>query len=251
MTVRLADRHIVVTGAGQGIGRAIARGVAREGAQVVCADVRAAAAEATAQQIAAEGGRAAGVMVDIRDLGSVEALLAEAQGRFGRVHAVFANAGGSYARMPFLEMTPEDWLTDRALNLDGAFHTGLVFARHMAAHGGGVIVFTSSQLSEVARPNLAAYCAAKGGVRMLARAMAIDLAAHNIRVNCLAPGPTLSERIVARHTPESLRQEAQLIPMGRVGQPEEMAGAAVFLASDESTFVTGTTLFVDGGYVAW
>jgi NAD(P)-dependent dehydrogenase (short-subunit alcohol dehydrogenase family) len=249
--MRLRERHIVVTGAGQGIGRAIARGVAREGARVVCADIRGDAAEAAAQEIAAAGGAASAAAVDIRDLASVEALLAHAEARFGRVHAVFANAGGSYARKPFLELTPTDWETDRRLNLDGAFNTGLVFARHMAAHGGGSIVFTSSQLSEVARPNLAPYCAAKGGVRLLARAMAIDLAGYGIRVNCLAPGPTLSERLIARHTPASLAAEVKLMPLGRMGQPDEMVGAAVYLASDESSFVTGTTLFVDGGYTAW
>ncbi|MBI4505656.1 MAG: SDR family oxidoreductase [Chloroflexi bacterium] len=249
--MRLRERHVVVTGAGQGIGRAIARGVAREGARVTCADIRGAAAEDAARQIVAEGGQALGVAVDVRDLASVEALLAAAERLFGRVHAVFANAGGSYARKPFLELTPADWETDRLLNLDGAFNTGFVFAHHMAAHGGGAIVFTSSQLSEVARPDLVPYCAAKGGVRMLARAMAIDLATHGIRVNCLAPGPTLSERLVTRHTPETLAQEVKLIPMGRMGQPDDMVGAAVFLAGDESSWVTGTTIFVDGGYVAW
>lgn len=248
--MRLRDRHIVVTGAGQGIGRAIARGLAREGARVVCSDIRGAAAAAAAEEIAATGGAAIGVAVDVRDLASVEALLEQAQSRFGRIHAVFANAGGSYARKPFLELTPADWETDRSLNLDGAFNTGLVFARHMAVQGGGSIIFTSSQLSEVARPSLVPYCAAKGGVRMLARAMAIDLAAYGIRVNCLAPGPTLSERLIARHTPESLASEAKLMPLGRMGQPDDMVGAAIFLASDESSFVTGTTLFVDGGYTA-
>lgn len=249
--MRLRERHVVVTGAGQGIGRAIARGVAREGARVTCADLRGETAEAAAQEIVAQGGQAIGLTVDIRELASVEELLAAAERHFGRVHVVFANAGGSYARKPFLELTPADWETDRLLNLDGAFNTGLVFARHMAAHGGGSIVFTSSQLSEVARPSLAPYCAAKGGVRMLARAMALDLAAHHIRVNCLAPGPTLSERLIARHTPETLAQEVTLIPMGRLGQPDDMVGAAVYLASDESSWTTGTTIFVDGGYVAW
>ena len=249
--MRLNERHIVVTGAGTGIGRAIARGLAREGAQVVCAGRTAGTLAETVKLIATDGGQAVAVPTDIRDMASVERLLEKAVGHFGRAHAVIANAGGSISVKPFLELTGEDWVADRSTNLDGAFNTGIVFARHMASHGGGNIVFVTSQLSEVARPNHSAYCAAKGGVRMLARAMAIDLAGHRIRVNCLAPGPVLVERMAKRHTPETMERENRLIPLGRMGDPEDMVGAAIFLASDESAFVTGTTLMLDGGFVAW
>lgn len=249
--MRLSERHIVVTGAGTGIGKAIARGLAREGAGVVCAGRKAETLAETVKRVTADGGQAVAVPTDIRDMASVERLLTEAIRHFGRVHAVIANAGGSLSVKPFLELTGEDWAADRTTNLDGAFNTGLVFARHMAREGGGNIVFVSSQLSEVARPNHSAYCAAKGGVRMLARAMAIDLAGYRIRVNCLAPGPVLVERMAKRHTPDSMEREKRLIPLGRMGDPEEMVGAAVFLASDESAFVTGTTIFVDGGFVSW
>jgi NAD(P)-dependent dehydrogenase (short-subunit alcohol dehydrogenase family) len=249
--MRLGEKQIVITGAGTGIGRAIARGLAHEGARIVCAGRTAETLAETVQLVTADGGQAVAVQTDIRDMSSVERLLAEAVGYFGDINTVVANAGGSISVKPFLELTGEDWVADRTTNLDGAFNTGIVFARHMVRHGGGSIVFVSSQLSEVARANMAAYCAAKGGVRMLARAMAIDLARHGIRVNCLAPGPTLVERMAKRHTPESMEREKRLIPVGRMGDPEDMVGAAIFLASDESAFVTGTTLFVDGGYVAW
>ena len=217
----------------------------------MCAGRTAETLAETVRLVTADGGQAVAVAADIRDMASVERMLAEAAGHFGRVHAVIANAGGSISVKPFLELTGEDWAADRTTNLDGAFNTGIVFARHLASHSGGSIIFVSSQLSEVARPNMTAYCAAKGGVRMLARAMAIDLAGHRIRVNCLAPGPTLVERLAKRRTPESMEREKRLIPVGRMGDPEDMVGAAIFLASDESAFVTGTTIFVDGGYVAW
>ncbi len=247
---RLAGRRVVVTGAAGGIGRALALGVAAAGASVVCADVDGAGVEATGRQVRAAGGSAWHLAADLVDIASVDRLLAGAVERMGGADLLYANAGGSRGEtVPFLEMTPENWrgMVDR--NLTTAFNCGLVFARHMASAGGGSIVFTSSQLSEVTRPGLAHYAAAKGALRQLVKSMAVDLAPHGIRVNAFAPGPTLTpgnREFFSR--PQVREANLRLLPMGRVAEPEEMVGAAVFLGSDEASYVTGATLMVDGGY---
>lgn len=248
---RLEGRRAVVTGAAGGIGRALAEGAAAEGAAVVCADLDQAGAEAVAAAIRERGGRAAAAGGDLSDFAAAERLLAVAVAEIGGCDALFANAGGSRGEtVPFLELDPAGWRRMLDRNLTVAFNCGLVFARHMAAGGGGAIVFTSSQLSEVVRPGLAHYAAAKGALRQLVRGMAVDLAEHAIRVNAIAPGPTETpgNREFFRR-PDVAETNRRLVPLGRVADPREMVGAAVFLASAEASYVTGTTLFVDGGYV--
>ncbi len=248
---RLEGRRAVVTGAGGGIGRALAEGVAAQGAAVVCADLDEASAGKVARAIAAGGGRAFAAGGDLTDFAAAEGLLARAVEAMEGCDVLFANAGGSRGEtVPFLDLDPSAWRSMLDRNLTLAFNCGLVFARHMAGQGGGAIVFTSSQLSEVVRPGLAHYAAAKGGIRQLVRGMAVDLARHRIRVNAIAPGPTetpANREFFAR--PEVAEVNRRLVPLGRVANPEEMVGAAVFLASAEASYVTGTTLFVDGGYV--
>ena len=247
---RLAGRRAVVTGAAGGIGRALALGAAAEGAAVVCADVDSEGAGATAAMVAAEGGRASAQGGDLADFRAAETLLEAAVAFLGGVDVLFANAGGSRGEtVPFLELDPEAWRRMLDRNLTSAFNCGLVFARHLAASGGGAIVFTSSQLSEVTRPGLSHYSAAKGGVRQLMRGMAVDLAPHGVRVNAIAPGPTLTpgnREFFER--PEVREANLRLVPLGRLAEPAEMVGAAVFLASDSASYVTGATIFVDGGY---
>jgi NAD(P)-dependent dehydrogenase (short-subunit alcohol dehydrogenase family) len=250
--MRLDGTHAIVTGAGSGIGRAVALGFAREGAGVVVADVNPARASETAAAIEASGGRALAVQVDVSSRASVEALLGAALQRFEHIEILFNNAGVS-SRVGFLEMPEEEW--DRVLgtNLKGQFLVGQAVARHMAERGGGSIINTSSQLAEgAANPRSAHYLASKGGSRMLTRGMAVDLAPHSIRVNALAPGVTVTNLTRQRleDDPDWQRWALERIPMGRLGQPDDLVGACLFLASDDSRYVTGATIVVDGGYTA-
>ena len=248
---RLADSTAIVTGAGSGIGQAIAMGFAREGARVTCADIRDERAQTTAERIRTAGGEALGVAVDVSERHQVETMLARTLDRFGDVDALVAAAGIS-ARDRFLEVTDEDWDRVLAVNLKGLFLCGQVVGRHMAERGRGAIINITSQLEEVAQPHCAPYLASKGGSRMLTKGMAVDLAPSGVRVNALAPGLT-NTNLSPRDTEEGRRYTAETvrhIPMGRPAEPEEMVGAAVYLASREASYVTGATLVVDGGYLA-
>lgn len=247
-TVRLQDRTVVVTGAAGGIGAAIARAAGSEGARVACLDLDVEGAARTAESI---NGMAFPVLADLTDLEAVEQAFVQVASVAGPVTAVFANAGGSLGHaVPFVDLDADQWhrMVDR--NLTTAFHTGLVAARHMVAHDGGAIVFTASQLSFVTRPGLAHYGTAKAALLGLVRGMAVDLAARGVRVNAIAPGPTETPGNRAWFArPEVDEQHKRMIPLGRIGQPEEMAGAAIYLASAEASFTTGAVLAIDGGYL--
>lgn len=250
--MRLAGQTAIVSGAGRGIGAAIAAGFALEGAMVVAADLDADAARATAARIQAGGGRSIGLGADVRQRASVEAVLAAALGAFGRVHVLVSSAGvsGSHA---FLDLDEDEWHRVLDTNLTGQYLSGQVVARHMADAGGGSVINVSSQLGEgAAVPNRAHYLASKGGSRMLTRAMAVELAPLGIRVNALAPGLTVTDMTRRRleEDVEYRRRSLERIPLGRFAEPADMVGAAVFLASDDSAYVTGATLVVDGGYLA-
>ena len=248
---RVAGKVALVVGAGGGIGGAGAEALGREGAAVFCTDSDGTAAAATAARIRASGGRAAASALDIRDRAAIDAAIAAVVREFGRLDVVLESAGIAH-RLDFLDVDAETWDRVIAVNLTGMFHVGQAAARQMVSQGGGgTIINVTSQLAEVARPERAAYVASKGGARSLTHAMAVDLAAHNIRVNAIAPGPTLTGLTRANYTdPAARRATEALIPLGRLGQPDDLVGAVLFLTSDDSRWVTGSTVTVDGGYLA-
>ena len=252
---RVAGKVALIAGAGGGIGGAAAEALAREGAAVFSTDIDGAAAEATAGRIRAAGGRADAQGLDVCDRSAVDHAVADLVRQFGRLDILLECAGISH-RGNFLDIDGATWERIIAVNLNGMFHLGQAAARQMVAQGaggigGGSIINVTSQLAEVARPERAAYVASKGGGRSLTHAMAVDLAAHGIRVNAIAPGPTLTGLTRASYTdPEARRATEALIPLGRLGQPDDLIGAVLFLASDESRWVTGSTVTVDGGYLA-
>ncbi len=247
--MQLAGKHVVVTGSARGIGEAMAMAVAAAGAKVTTMDINIEGAEATAAAIRAAGGQAQAVACDITKMASVEAALAQAVAGLGPVTTLVANAGGAAGkRSSFLELDEEKWHDMMDRNLTGNFHCGLVFARYMAAEGGGSIVFTSSIAADFASPGLPHYGAAKGGVKMLMRCMALELAEHKIRVNAVAPGVCITpgnEMIL--NTPVWAEQIKRTVPLGRAAKTTELGGAVVFLASDAASYVTGSTIVVDGG----
>jgi glucose 1-dehydrogenase len=247
---RVEGKIALVAGAGGGIGGAGAEGLAREGAAVACADIEAAAAEAVVARIRAAGGRATAIALDVRNRTAVDAAVAATVREFGRLDVLLDCAGVSHGSS-FLDLDHGEWERVIAVNLTGMFHLGQATARQMVRQGGGSIINVTSQLAEVARPERAAYVASKGGGRSLTHAMALDLAAHGIRVNAIAPGPTLTGLTRASYAdPERRRATIAQIPLGRLGNPQDLIGAILFLASDESRWATGSTVTVDGGYNA-
>jgi len=252
--MRLEGKNAIVTGAGSGIGRAIALGYAAEGAKVVSADIIWPRAQKTAEEIKAAGGEAIAVEVDVSKRDQVEEMVEAALAAFERIHIAISVAGIASVA-PFLELPEEWWDETLNVNLKGQYLVGQAVGRHMAQAGGGSIINVTSQVAEVAQPMSAHYHASKGGGKMLTKAMALDLAEYNIRVNALAPGLTTGTDHSWMETEKGrawrpLREKLlERIPMKRAARPEEMVGAAVFLASDEASYVTGTTLVVDGGYL--
>lgn len=249
---RLTGKAAIVTGAGRGIGRAIAEGFAVEGAAVLCADIDLEAAQSVADEIVARGGRAGAQACDVTDSAAAEAAVARAVAAFGGLQVVVSNAAAFVPVTPLAEMAEADWHRSLAVNLTGAFLICKHAIPQLRAAGGGSIILIASQMARVANPGQAAYCATKGALVQLAKAMALDHAGDKIRVNSLSPGGTATDRLAARfgdlETAERLWGPKH--PLGRLARPEEIAPGAVFLASDESSFMTGADLLIDGGYTA-
>lgn len=246
--MRLRDKVALVTGGGRGIGRAISLGFAREGADVAVGFVSdKAAAEETVDGIKTQGRRSYTAKADTSRRGEVEAMVRSVVEIFGRIDILVNNAS-ILIRTPFLEIKEEEWDRILAVNLKGYFLVGQAAAREMAKRRSGTIINMSSANQEIAGINLTHYCAAKGGVRLLTRQMALELAPYNIRVNSIAPG--LIETDLNRNDLASIEfreRRLAMIPMRTIGTPEDVVGAAIFLASEDSRLATGATVFLDGG----
>jgi NAD(P)-dependent dehydrogenase (short-subunit alcohol dehydrogenase family) len=248
--MRLAGKVAIVTGGGSGIGRATAELFAREGAKVVVADYKADLGHETVQAIEDAGGNAQFVQVDVSDSAQIQKMVQTTLDAFGGLDVLFNNAGVLIFGT-ILDTDEEAWRRIMSINLTGTFLCSRAVLPHMIERGGGAIInVTSSTGAHDAAPNFAAYIASKGGVALLTRAMAIDHADDNVRVNAIAPGPTETPMLRDNFSQEELDAFAATFPMKRLGQPNELAAAVLFLASDEASFVTGAILAVDGGQTA-
>lgn len=240
----LPDRVAIVTGASRGIGRAIALALARQGARVVTA-ARGDHAAAVAAEIAAAGGQAVAASVDVTDASSVAAMVAETLERFGRVDVLVNNAGITRDQL-MVRMKPEDWDAVVRTNLTAAFTCTQAVLRSMIKQRGGRIISISSVVGQAGNAGQANYAAAKAGLIGFSKSLALEVASRGVTVNVVAPG--LIETDMTRALPEEARKTwAEKIPLGRVGAPEDVAGAVCFLASDEASYITGQVIAVNGG----
>lgn len=248
---KLYGKVAVVTGAGAGIGRASALRLARAGASVVANDVDPGAAEGTVEAIHAAGGKAEAYAGDVTDPGLADALVARALKRFGSLSIFHANAGGARPE-PMDTMDDATYRAVMTLNFDAVWSGTQAALRTMLPAGGGAIVVTSSGAGINAEPGLAAYGAAKAAVISLVRNIAVEYAAQGIRANAVVPGPieTVQMRAWLNSLPDRGAGFGARVPAGRLGRPEEIAEAVLFLASDAASFVNGVALPVDGGVVA-
>ncbi|MGQ0643022.1 MAG: SDR family NAD(P)-dependent oxidoreductase [Gemmatimonadaceae bacterium] len=249
----ICDRVAVVTGAARGLGRALAHGLAQHGAQVVACDINSDGAAGTAESIRTAGGKASSAHVDVTNAASCDALVVHATSTFGRVDVLVNDAAIDIVE-PFESITDNAWERVIDVDLKGVMQMSRSVVRHMFGRGGGgSIINISSIASTIAIPGLGAYSAAKGGVNQLTRVMAVDLAAHGIRVNAIAPGylENIMEGLGSEHAkPETEQRIESHTPMRRRARLDELVGPVVFLASDAASYVTGAVLFVDGGYTA-
>ncbi len=255
--MRVKDQVVVITGAGGGIGYGCARRFAAEGARVVISDIDADKGAAALQSLQGEGAEATFIACDVGDKGQVEALVAGAVEAFGRIDCMVANAG-IVKGADFLDFTEADFDAVLRVNLKGVFLCGQAAAQQMVKQGprtgegsggtAGSIVNMSSINAVVAIPTITPYCVAKGGVNQLTKVMALALADRGIRVNAVGPGSINTEMVRAvNDDPAAWARLMSRTPMGRLGEPEEMGNVAVFLASSDASYITGQTIYADGG----
>ena len=248
--MRLKDKVAIVTGAGSGIGETTALTFAKEGAKVVVVDVVDSAGNETVEQIRAAGSDAKYVHTDVTSADDIQSMVTETISNYGRLDVLFNNAGIAM-RLAVADLPEEDWDRCIDVNLKGAYLGSKYAIPAMMVNGGGSIINTASIYGIVGGPNRAAYVASKGGIVNLTRGMALDYADSNIRVNCICPGYTdtpIIQNIV--ETPTKYQALVEQHPMGRLAKPLDIAYGALYLASDESAFVTGIALPIDGGYTA-
>ena len=246
----LTGRTAVVIGGTSGIGRAIAHGLARAGAAVVCTSRREDQVAAAASEIDALGRSTIRCVSDVANRESLDRLLAECISAFGRVD-ILVNSAGRTKREPTIDQSDEDWNAILETNLNGTLRACQVFGRHMLSNGYGRIINIASLSTFVSLFEVAAYSASKAAVASLTKSLAVEWARHGVNVNAIAPGvfrTALNQKLLDE-TPRG-QEFLTRTPMGRFGNVEELAGAAVFLASDAASFVTGEVLVVDGGFLA-
>lgn len=251
--MRVKDQVVIVTGAASGIGLGCAKQFAAEGAKVVLSDIDQTAGEEAAEQIQASGAEAVFVPCDVGDKAAVDALVESAVAAFGRLDCMVANAG-IVKSGDFLDFTEEDFDAVIRVNLKGVFLCGQAAARQMVKQGPrpdgttGSIVNMSSINAVVAIPSITPYCVAKGGVNQLTKVMSLGLADHGIRVNGVGPGSINTPMVSAVNSdPAAWKRLMSRTPMRRLGEPEEMGSVAVFLASADASYITGQTIYADGG----
>jgi len=252
--LQLSSKVALITGGASGIGRATALLLAREGAAVTIADLNAQAGEAAVGEITGNGGRAIFESADITRAEDCRRMVERAIREFGRIDILFNNAG-IIRRATILDLSEDDWDRVMAVNAKSVYLLSREVIPHMQDQGGGSIINMASGWGLAGGAKAAVYCASKGAVVLLTKAMAIDHGPQNIRVNCICPGDTDTAmlRTEAQQLGEAndrLLADAAKRPLGRVGSPEEIAQAVLYLASDASSFVTGTALVVDGGGLA-
>lgn len=247
---RLKGKKAIITGAGAGIGRSISIFFAREGASVICIDLNGETNRETTDIILKAGGTAIPIEADVANEQTFIDAVAIAKNEFGGLTTLVSNAIFDLPYVPITEISTEGWMRTMDVNLNATYF----FCKHaipvIDETGGGSIILVASQLGQVARPGRPWYCAQKGGMINLARALALDHAKQNIRVNSLSPGPVETGRYVKNFKNAEEARENNFTLLERLGTPDEIAPGAVFLASDESSFMTGSDLLIDGGYTA-
>lgn len=252
--MRLPDKVALITGSGSGIGRAMAQVFSKEGARVIVADYSAEGGQGTVDLVKAAGGEATFVRVDVTDAGSVRRMAEAAMAAYGRVDILCNNAGvGSTDTV--INTDEATWDRVFAVDVKGVFLCSKYMLPHMIAAGKGVVLNTASVAGLTGLVNRAAYCAAKGAVVTLTKAMALDHVGQGIRVNCICPGtvdtPWVAGLMNQSADPEATRQAlVARFPMGRLAEAEEIAMGALYLVSDESAYMTGSALVIDGGFLA-
>jgi NAD(P)-dependent dehydrogenase (short-subunit alcohol dehydrogenase family) len=247
---RLDGDTALVTGAAGGLGAAIARGLAAAGATVALADQKADAVKALAGELASAGGRALAVEVDVGSLESVERMAAEVEAHLGPVD-ILVNSAGITHRAGALEFPKQEWDRILTVNLTGVWLATQAIGRGMVERRRGRIITIASIAGQIGLPGTVAYCASKGGVVMLTRALAVEWAPYNVRVNAIAPSwfDTAIGNLIERE-PQYAERAMRRVPFRRMGKPEELVGTAIYLASEASSMVTGHVLAVDGGALA-
>lgn len=245
---RLQDKVAIITGAGSGFGSAIARRFAAEGAKVVLADVNVKRLE---DELANIGENAISVQADVSRKDDMERLARAAFDKFGRIDIMVNNAGFTHRNMPLTDVDEHNFDLINAVNMKAIYYSTLLVAPIMEHQGGGVIINTASAMVNRPRKGLTWFAASKGWVVSATKAMALELAEKNIRVNCICPAESNSEALglfLAEDTPQARKNLKATIPLDRFTKPDDVAEAALFLASDASSMVTGTALSIDGGY---